>query len=89
MEIDQFVCSGNQRGKYRGARSGLVGAFDDYIGSPKENRYQSIHTSVIEPEGYRLEVQIRTKEMHRISEDGVAAHSSYKQTEPDRRRNRP
>jgi GTP pyrophosphokinase len=57
----------------------LPGLFDDYISTPKPNGYQSIHTAVIGPRKLRIEIQIRSDEMHHVAEHGVASHWGYKQ----------
>jgi len=61
----------------------ISGEFDDYIATPKENNYRSIHTAIIGPQGKVVEVQIRTNEMHDYNELGIAAHWRYKEGRSD------
>jgi GTP pyrophosphokinase len=81
--VDDVPACYNALGVMHSAYPVVPGRFKDYISTPKPNGYQSLHTGVIGPERQRIEVQIRTRDMHDVAELGVAAHWSYSQGAPN------
>src|SRR5690606_35394605 len=77
--VDDVAACYGALGVVHAAWAPISSEFDDYIARPKRNDYRSLHTAVVGPEGKTLEVQIRTVEMHRQAELGVAAHWKYKE----------
>jgi len=77
--VDNLTCCYASLGVVHNYWQMIPKEFDDYIANPKENGYQSLHTVIVDSEGNRIEVQIRTQAMHDFAELGVAAHWSYKE----------
>ena len=79
VHVDSLPTCYAALGVIHGAYHMLPGRFKDFISTPKPNGYRSLHTTIIGPERRKIEVQIRTRDMHELSELGVAAHWAYKQ----------